>query len=115
MKLYQILHVFNVCLVTLSPISLTIRFQTELAIDTHMVVSEIHRTIVERQGETNGSGLFVRNHCNLLTIVQVLIFSQTQTRFATSTTYRLIVLLLRIAHLENPHLYRQGPVSGAVN
>ena len=117
LELHQILHVFNVCPVTLSPTSLTIRFQTELAINTHIAVSEIHRTAVERQGGTNdnGSGLLVSNHRNLSTIELILIFSQTQTRFAIYTAYRLIVLLLRIAYPENPHLRRRGLVSGAVN
>lgn len=60
-ELDRILQVFNVRFITFLPIKfLTIRLQTELAINTHVVVvntqnivSDIHRTIVERQG---GSG-----------------------------------------------------------
>ena len=70
LDLNRILHVFNVCSVTFARSSLTVRFQTELAINTNVVVSDvrkgvydtqaivtdIHRTIVANQEENNGKG-----------------------------------------------------------
>ena len=70
LDLNRILHVFNVCSVTFARSSLTVRFQTELAINTNVVVSDvrkgvydtqaivtdIHRTIVANQEGNNGKG-----------------------------------------------------------
>ena len=52
--LNRILHVFNVCGVTPARPSLTAHFQTELAINTHTIVSNIHRTIVDSQEVADG-------------------------------------------------------------
>ena len=57
--LNRILHVFNVRSTTFSPTILTVRFQTELAINTHAAVSDIHRTIVERRDGTDRSSQWV--------------------------------------------------------
>jgi hypothetical protein len=45
LELNRILHVFNVCPVVSSWSSLTVGFQTELAVTTHVTVSDMH-TIV---------------------------------------------------------------------
>ena len=60
--LNRILHVFNVRPIVSARSSLTIRFQTELTINTHVtvsdtrdMVSDIHRTIVNGQGGSGGA------------------------------------------------------------
>jgi len=70
LDLNRVLHVFNVRSITSSPTFLIIRFQTELAINTHgavvntqNIVSDIHRTIVERQDGTDGGNPSVSNRC----------------------------------------------------
>jgi hypothetical protein len=72
LDLNRILHVFNVRSITSFLTSLTIRFQTELAINTHgavvntqNIVSDIHRTMVERQGGTDGGNASVSSHFTL--------------------------------------------------
>ena len=60
--LNRILHVFNVRSTTYSPTILTVHFQTELAINTHAAVSDIHRTIVERRNGTDRSNQWVSSH-----------------------------------------------------
>ena len=66
--LNRILHIFNVRLATSLLMLLTIRFQTELALDTnatvsnthniisetHNIVSNLHRTMVKRQERPDG-------------------------------------------------------------
>ena len=64
--LNRILHVFNVRSTTYSPTILTVRFQTELAINTHAAVSDIHRTIVERRDGTDRSNQWVGSHTSFL-------------------------------------------------
>ena len=77
LDLNRILHVFNVRSITSSPPLLTIRFQTELAInthvavsdigtevanthnivsDTHTIVSDMHRTMVKQKQGADDSG-----------------------------------------------------------
>ena len=93
LDLNRILHVFNVRSIPSSPPLLTIRFQTELAINTHVAVSEvrqevtdthnivsdvqqnvtgthnivsdIHRTIVKQRQGTDGSSPPVSDCCAL--------------------------------------------------
>lgn len=81
LDLNRILHVFNVRSITYAPPLLTVRFQTELAINTHAavsdirhdvantqhIVSDIHRTIVKNQEGTDESGRSVSNRCVLFT------------------------------------------------
>ena len=64
--LNRILHVFNVRSTTYSPTMLTVRFQTELAINTHAAVSDIHRTIVERRDGTDRSSQWVNSNFSFL-------------------------------------------------
>ena len=45
MDLNRILHVFNVRSVRFTLLSLTVSFQTELAINTHVTVSDVHRDV----------------------------------------------------------------------
>ena len=59
LDLNRILHAFNVRSMTFSPLSLIVRFQIELAINTHIVVSnthnivsDMHHTIVKDQEGT---------------------------------------------------------------
>ena len=46
LDLNRILHVFNVCSIVSLRLLLTVRVQTELAINTHGVVSDVHRGVV---------------------------------------------------------------------
>ena len=50
----KILHVFNVCLVAVTWASLTLPLQTELALNTHTLVSDIHRNVVTSQQGSDG-------------------------------------------------------------
>ena len=47
--LNQILQVFNVCSVTPARRLLTVHFQTELAINTNVAVSDVHRDVLHTQ------------------------------------------------------------------
>ena len=47
LDLNRILHVFNVCSVVFTWLSLTVPFQTELAINTHVAVSDVHHDVSE--------------------------------------------------------------------
>ena len=79
--LNRILHVFDVRFITYPFTSLTIHLQTELAVNTHLVavdtqtmVSNIHRTLLERQEEYDGGNHLVGNYfippmMNKLTLV----------------------------------------------
>jgi len=48
-NLNRILHVFNVRLVTFAWFSLIVPFQTELAINAHTMLADMHRTVVTGQ------------------------------------------------------------------
>jgi len=50
----MVLHVFNVCSVGSVRQPLTSRFQTELEINTHMLVADIHRNALPGQEGTGG-------------------------------------------------------------
>jgi len=54
LDLVRILHVFNVR--SIAPVwhLLTLHSQTELVINTHVMVSEIHRTVVKGQEKSGG-------------------------------------------------------------
>ena len=67
-ELNRILHVFNVRSFASQFLLLTVCLQTELAINTHVVISEthnivsdIHRTIAKHQEGTDGSSQSVSN------------------------------------------------------
>ena len=63
--LNRILQVFNVrSTVPCLPIFLTSRFQTELALQTHEVVSDIHRTVVKGREGIDIRNQTVSAHCN---------------------------------------------------
>ena len=103
-----ILLVFNVCFVTSVRPLLTICFQTELAMnthvvvsDTHTIVSDIHRTIVKSQEGTNSGNPPVGAAQQTLT----------QARSAISTTNKPSILYLHLAYLENPHHRHREPSS----
>ena len=66
LDLNRILHIFNVRSITSAWPSLTVHFQTELAINTnvvvsdvHTIVSNIHRTMVQGQEGTGSKDLSV--------------------------------------------------------
>ena len=74
LDLNRILHVFNVRSIPSVRISLTVRPQTELAINTnvvvtstHTIVSEIHRTMVESRGVAGGKYQVSVTHITLIT------------------------------------------------
>ena len=54
LDLNRILHVFNVRPVVCTRLSLIVLFQTELAINTHMMVSDLHRNALTSQEGTGG-------------------------------------------------------------
>ena len=47
LDLNRILHIFNVCVVIHIRLVLTARLQTELAVTTHLVVSDVHHGVVD--------------------------------------------------------------------
>jgi len=55
----RILHVFNVRSTAFVLPLVTLHFQTELAINTQMMVSDIHRTIVKGQEGSGGKNPLV--------------------------------------------------------
>ena len=93
LDLNRILHVFNVRPIAFSPLLLTVHFQTELAINTHVtvsdirhdvanthnivsdvhqnvasthnIVSDIHRAVVKHKQENGGSSRLVSDCCVL--------------------------------------------------
>jgi hypothetical protein len=64
-ELNRVLHVFNVRSVIFTWSSLTVRFQTELAMNTHTIVSDIHRNILKSQEGTDGKNQLVSDNCTL--------------------------------------------------
>jgi hypothetical protein len=54
LDLNRILHVFNVCPVLSAWLSLTINFQTELAVNTHVAVSDIRNDVSKIREEIGG-------------------------------------------------------------
>ena len=91
LELNRILHVFNVRSFSSSLPSLTVRFQTELAINTHVVVSntynlvsDIQHTIAKQQEEADGLSRPVSNRCALFIVEQLtnILVNQVQERFA---------------------------------
>ena len=75
-----VLHVFNVSSITSSSTFLTIHFQTELAVNTnvavsdvrhdvaktHTIVTDIHRSLVERKEGTDDRNRSVSNHHTII-------------------------------------------------
>ena len=98
--LNRILHVFNVRSVTSVRPLLIVCFQTELAINTnvvvsgirhdvastHNIVSDVHRTVVKIQEGIDGKNLVVSATSALFTTQSTLTVTQTQTRSAISAT-----------------------------
>jgi hypothetical protein len=73
LDLNKILHVFNVRSVVSLWLLLTVHPQTELAINTHLtvssthiLVSDIHRTIVQVQEGSGGKNVAVSDQCTLV-------------------------------------------------
>ena len=96
-ELNRILHIFNVRSVISAWSSLTIDFQTELAVNTHTIVSDIRDDVSKIR---DGIGSQVQ---------------PAQTRSAASTTKEFSTLHLHPAHLENRLPRGQGPVSDATS
>jgi len=65
LDLNRILHVFNVSSFSFVRQLLTVCFQTELAINIHVVVSDIHRAVVASQEGTHGTTQLVSVACAL--------------------------------------------------
>ena len=53
LDLDRIIHVFNVCSVGSAPLSLTTPFQTELALNTHLMVSDLHQNLLIGKGSVD--------------------------------------------------------------
>ena len=53
-ELNRILHVFNVCSIALAWSTLTFSFQTELAMNTHVAVSDIRHDVSKIRDEIGG-------------------------------------------------------------
>ena len=97
LDLTRILHTFNVRSLTSLLTLLTIRFQTELALhthgavfdirhdvmDTHNMVYNIHRAVVERQEGVDGGNQPVSNRCARFIVEQIPTAPQTQIRSET--------------------------------
>ena len=54
LDLNRILHVFNVCSVIFTWLSLTVPFQTELAVNTHVAVSDVHHDVSGIRQDVSG-------------------------------------------------------------
>jgi len=54
LDLNRVLRVFNVRSIVSVSLLLTPHFQTELAVNTHVIVSDIHRNMLKSQEETDG-------------------------------------------------------------
>ena len=97
-------------------------FQTELAMNTHItvantnaMVSDMHRNMLKKQGETDGQSLSVSLASFLFIVECPLIIIQTQTRSGTFTKIAPTILHLYLAYPENPHPHHQGPALDAMN
>jgi hypothetical protein len=104
LELNRILHVFNVRSVISAWSSLTVNFQTELAVNTHVTVTDMHTVVSDIRDDVSklreGIGCQVQ---------------PAQTRLAASTTKEFSTLHLYLAYLESLLPRAQGPVSDATS
>jgi hypothetical protein len=96
-ELNRILHVFNVRSVISAWSSLTVNFQTELAVNTHTIVSDIRDDVSKIREGIGGQ------------------VQPAQTRLAASTTKKFSTLHSYLAYLESLLPRAQGPVSDATS
>ena len=89
--------------------------QTSLAINTNVVVSDVHRAVVKIQEGVGGKNLPVSVIYTPSTIESMFTVAQAQTRSAISTIDESSVLYLHLAYLVNPRPRHQGPVSDATS
>ena len=143
LDLNRILHVFNVRSVVYLRPPLTVRLQTELALSTHVVVSDtrhgvvnaqtiisdvhqgvldtqaivsdIQRTIVKSQEVADGKSPSVSVTRTPLTTASTLTVVYAQNRSVISTNNESGVSHLHIACLVNPRPQRRGSVADATN
>ena len=118
LDLTKILHVFNVRSVTPVRPPLTIRFQTELAINTNVAVSNVHHDVLNTHVIVSE---LRRNVTNTQTIVSDIYRTMVENQGETDgkiwlvipTTGGSSISYLRLAPLESPLPRRRGPVSDA--
>ena len=123
LDLNRILHVFNVRSVIFTQLSLTIPFQTELAMNTHMTVSEMHHNVswirsdVSRIREEIGGNIRAVSVLRAQSIENGKMFTitQAQTRLGALTTEKARTSHLHLVHLENHLPHNREPVSVAMN
>jgi len=86
-----------------------------VAVDTHAMVSDIHRKIVESQEGAGDQSRLVSDIRTVATTKYVLTIAQDQTRSAISTANGSTLLYFHLVSLVN-HLHRRrGPVSDVMN
>ena len=115
LDLDRTLHIFNVGSVTHARSSLTVLSQTELSINTHTAISDIHRTIMGTQGGTNGKNCSVSFTRAISTAESTLTVTQTRTRSGTLINKAPSLSYLHLAHLVNPRPHLQEHVLGATS
>jgi len=123
--LNRVLHVFNVCPITPARPPLTVRLQTELAINTNVVVYDVHHDVLNTQTVVSNTHVIVselqRNVTNTQTIVSDIHRTIVENQEGTDsknwsviqTTGGSSISYLRLALLESHLPHRRGPVSDA--
>jgi len=111
-ELNRILHVVNVRSIALTWSSLTVPFQTELVVNIHVVVSDIHYDVSKIRGENSGQVRSVRaKHTQSIDNRRVPTIVQAQTRSAVSTTKGSSTLRLHLVHLDFQLPRHRGHIS----
>ena len=108
--LNRILVVFNVCPVYFLLVAANFPSpQTELTMNTHTIVADMHQNMLRTREATDSQNRVVGDNYFLYTAEKILIVAQTQNKSAISTTDRSSFLRLFLVYLENLHLHHRGP------
>ena len=123
LDLNRILHVFNVRSTIFTRLSLTVLSQTELAMNTHVTVSEMSQNVswirsdVSKIREEIGSNIqSVSAPCvQPIENRKMFTITQAQTGLAAFTAEKTSTSLSHLVHLENRLPHDRGPVSAVTN
>jgi hypothetical protein len=109
LELNRILHVFSVRPAISAWSSLTVNLQTELAVTTHVTVSDIRHGVVDTRAIVSG----IRDDVSKIREGIGGHVQAAQTRSAASTTKKFHILHSHLAHPESRLHRHRGPVSDA--
>ena len=118
LELNRILHVFNVRSAISAWSSLTVSFQTELAVNTNVTVSDIRHGVVNTHVTVSDTHAIVSGIRDDVSKIREGIDGQVQPaqiRSAASTTKESRTSYLYLAHPESRLHRHQGPASDATN